>query len=374
MEELPKLYNDNKLDFNKSMKPDAKLTALREGLKNYYETFSITSNGFYEYLHKTNSKIILTEIKGHSFLTKYFSSIIFIHLTFEHFLIEILESKSQLLSKLSRNNFDLIKILININTIDLTNKQNIDFSEALNRVVKLINNQNELPNEYKLVSKYDFIKKHYKTLKTLSLLRNNIIHEGKTMLNRYIYELFFVNNLLPLIRDFLNSQEQKDIKPFIERNLYCKKNVINEIIKEPLPEEYDNMANYENTKRLLNRINHFKELGRASYNNPLHMFENFTNYDQKENIEQTYNKRIREDAELYVKFKQQTMGHYKDYTCPNCGTKSLTSYDFWRNLNSNKTRVETAGCSVCNYKINYYIGEPKDFGIMNDNIFEIIKE
>ena len=194
------------------------------------------------------------------------------------------------------------------------------------------------------------------------------------MLNRYIYELFFVNRLLPLIREFLNIQEQNDIMPFIERNLYCKKNVIDEIIKTPLPERYDKIENYKEIVKNLKRINHFKELGRASYKNPLHMFENITDKKKKENIENYYNKNIRDDAELYVQFKQKTMGHYKVYTCPNCGIKSLTTSNFWQNIKNNERRPETAKCSVCTYTVNYNIGEPMEFGIMSDKIFEIVNE
>ena len=116
-----------------------------------------------------------------------------------------------MLAKLSRNNFDLIKILTNVNSLEkeLDKKQNIDFSEALNRIVELISKHKKLPEKYQLEEKYNFLKKHQKTLKVLSQLRNDIIHEGKTMLNRYVYELFFVNNLLPLIRDFINTQDDK---------------------------------------------------------------------------------------------------------------------------------------------------------------------
>jgi hypothetical protein len=65
MKELPDFFKKNIIDFDKSMKPDGKQTALREGLKSYYETFSITSRSFYEYIHKGHSKVVLSEIRGH---------------------------------------------------------------------------------------------------------------------------------------------------------------------------------------------------------------------------------------------------------------------------------------------------------------------
>lgn len=38
-----------------------------------------------------------------------------------------------------------------------------------------------------------------------------------------------------------------------------------------------------------------------------------------------------------------------------------------------QTRVESAECALCTYKININIGEPMDYGITNNLIFNFIK-
>lgn len=374
MKELPDFFKNNLIEFNSSetpMFPDSKLTSLRHGLKNYFDTYNIFSSGFYEYLHKGNSKVILSSVRGHDYLIRYFSSITFIHLSFEHFLTEILDGKSAILSKLTLNKeVDLIKILAGkINSIDTSAKRNIDYSIALFRIEELIKNDNDLPTEYRIDSKYHFLVNHIETLKQLAILRNDIIHSGKTMLNRYVYEYFFANKVLPLVREYLNTQTPT---PFLERNLACNKNVIDEIVRYPLPENFEDIANFDTLTKSLRRINHFKELGRASYKNPLHMLENVTSEEHKKSLEENVNKRKREEASLNVHFKQETLGHYEVHPCPCCGTNALTTFDYWTILVNRRTRVQTAECSVCTYKVNINIGEPKEFGIMDTELFKFL--
>jgi len=376
---LPSFFNDNFIQFH-SIEPDSKLTALRRGLMDYYETYSIclsTSNNknynssLYEYFNETKEGISLSQIKGHSFLIGYFSSIVFIHLSFEQFLFEVLETQSPILAKLNLDKqFDLIKTLTGeIKNEPVKNRKYVDYSVALNRVQQLIEKDNILPPKFRLNNKYHFLKDHIETLKQLSILRNDIIHSGKQMLNRYTYEFFFVNQLMPLIREYLNVNPPS---PYLERELHCKKNVINEISNEKLPENYNDPNNYKDLCKSLKRINHFKELGRASFHNPINMLESIVNEEQKKMIEENHNKPLRENADLFVNLKQEKLGHYDMNICPCCGTKSLTSFDSWTYLIDNKTKLHTAECVVCSYRVNINIGEPKDFGIMGTELFKFI--
>lgn len=374
MKELPNFLKNNLIEFSNSKTsifPDSKLTSLRHGLENYFDTYNIFSDGFYDYLQKGNSKVILSSVRGHNYLIRYFSSITFIHLSFEHLLIELLGEKSAILSKLILNKeVDLIKILTGkINSIDTSAKKNVDYSIALFRVEELIKNDNELPVEYRIDPKFHFLANHIETLQQLAILRNDIIHSGKTILNRYVFEHFFVNKVLPLVREYLNTQTPI---PLLERNLACNKNVIDEIIRYPLPEKYEDIANFDNLSKTLRRINHFKELGRASYKNPLNMFENVTSEEHKKALKENVNRRKIEEAQLNVHFKQEKLGHYEVHKCPCCGTNALTTFDFWTILVDNRTRVQTAECSVCTYKININIGEPKEFEIMDTELFKFL--
>jgi hypothetical protein len=235
--------------------------------------------------------------------------------------------------------------------------------------MQLIKNDKDLPNEYRIACKYHFLSDHIETLKQLAILRNDIIHSGKKILNRYVYEYFFANKVLPLVRAYLNTQTPT---AFLERKLACNKNVIDEIICYPLPENFQDTANFHKLSKSLRRINHFKELGRASYENPIEMLEGITSEELKKSLEVSVNKGKREEAKLNAHFKQEILGHYEVHLCPCCGTNALTTFDYWLKLEDNKTRVQTAECSVCTYKVNINIGEPKEFGIMENKLFNIV--
>jgi hypothetical protein len=359
MKELPDFLKEDLIKFNERIEPGSKLTALRVGLLNYYETYNASTGSFLNYFQETPSKIKLSLSTGHSYLMNYYSSIIFFHLSFEQFIIEILESISPVLSRLVlRKELDLIAVLGGkIESIETTNRPNIDYSVALNRIEGLIKNRNVLPANYQIDTKYDFLAKGIETLRHLATLRNDIIHSGKETLNRYFYEYIFVNQILPLTREYLNTQKKY---PLVERNLACNLNALDEIISHHLPEDYGTASEYESLKMQLKRINHFKELGRASYHNPIHMFEEVNSNESKKLIEETFNKKQREEGVLRAKLRQEILNHYKIYKCPCCGSKSLTTY------------MLDADCAICTYKINVNIGEPKQFGIMNESIFSYV--
>jgi hypothetical protein len=371
MNELPKLYNDNLIRINPFF-PDSKHTALRDGLYNYYETYRIFSgSGFYTYFHKGYSEAVLSEAKSHDYITKYFASVTFIHLYFEQLIIEILDSINPILAKGRLNKeLDLVNVISNqYSSIDFKNKNNVDYYIALQRLEVLINNDNTIPNEFKVPPQYHFLIDHLETLRILAKLRNDIIHSGQHILNRFFYELLFVNRLLPLICKLLRLDKPV---PFLERNLACGINILNKIIEEPLIEDYRDLSKYDDLTKNLNRINHLKELGRASYNNPIHMLEDVVSEEHKQSIEESFNKRKKEEAKLQVLFKQYYLGHYEIYSCPCCGVNSLTTFDYWTVIANQKTRVEKAECAVCGYTIHIELGEPKNFGFLTDEIFKYV--
>lgn len=370
MKNIPEFLTEGLIRFNDGIYPDSKLTALRVGLQNYYETYSISVDGFYDYFHVLSDKVILTNIKGHGYMINYYSSIIFFHLSFEQFIIEILETISPVLSRLTiTKELDLVMVLCgNIESATKKNKNNVDYLLALNRIEELIKNRDQLPQQYKIDPKYDFLLEGIKTLKTLASLRNDVIHSGKEILNRYFYDCFFVNELLPLTRKYINTQKSATL---IERNLACGKNVIDEICTESLPVKYKDISKYNELEKALRRINHFKELGRASFHNPIHMFENVQTEEQKEAIDE-YNKPKKEQGNLHARFRQEILKHFKIHKCPCCGANSLTNYDPWTTIADNKTRAHKAECALCTYKISINLGEPKEFGIMNEEIFSYL--
>ena len=116
MEKLSKYFKDNIIEGIGNPNPsnilDNKYVALRFGLLNYYETYQamrkfIISNYFYQ----VNNHIEKTEFYSYNFTVKYFSSISFIHLFFEHFIVEILSKINPVLPKLKE--IDIINVIQN---------------------------------------------------------------------------------------------------------------------------------------------------------------------------------------------------------------------------------------------------------------------
>jgi hypothetical protein len=359
-ENLPEILANNFIKFKDTYKDiDSKLIPLKYGLENYFETYSIWRDGFYGYFIERYSNIELSQSMGYDYLLKYYSSISFIHLFFEHLIIEILEDKSPILSKLTFDKHsNIISFLTgDIDKTDVSKRQNIDYSIALNRIEELLKNHNNLPEKFQINTKYHFLGNHIETLKHLAFLRNDIIHSGNNILNKYAYEFFFVNEVLPLVREFINTQSPA----YIERKIHCNVNVIDEIIRYKLVENYNDKKRIKELSKTLRRINHFKELGRASYTNPVYMGD--------EKTSDIITKKIIDEAQLQTTFKLEILKHHEIHICPCCGLKSLTTFDYWTVLVNNKTIVETAECIVCSYKINVNIGEPKEFGIMDSELF-----
>src|SRR6185369_11305052 len=100
------------------------------------------------------------------------------------------------------------------------------FKILLKRIKHLIVHDADLPSEFKIQNDYHFLKelKIQQAIYDLSELRNNIIHNGSKILNRYVYEVFIINELLPIVKRILSLQTNK----YLERKTYCGKNVLGE--------------------------------------------------------------------------------------------------------------------------------------------------
>lgn len=164
---------------------------------------------------------------------------------------------------------DLVNALTN-NWSDIPQKdtKKIDFYYQLTRLTELIKNDSKLPDDFKVPPKYQFILTHKEALEELSYQRNEVIHLGDKILAKYAYELLMINYIVSLIQEVFSIELEIHS---LNRNTYCKINAINELSKLRLNENH--LDNLSLTFNKLKRINHLKELGRASLENPLGMFE-----------------------------------------------------------------------------------------------------
>ncbi len=354
---------------SRGITPDPKFTILKLGLRNYYATFkSFNHKKGFSYFEGNKSEVLSFAIE-HEYITTSYNSILLIHLFFEQYINEILYNINPILiyGKLNKE-IDLVNALTNKWDKIALGKKSIEYNNKLSRICELISNDDASLNAFRVPMCYHFILEHKNALEELSHQRNEIIHSGDKILAKYAYELLMSNYVLPIVKEVLLVQE----KPYwIKRKTHCDIDVIEELSNIKLPENH--LTQLEAVQLSLKKINHYKELGRASLENPLGMFEHGGDHEHKRKIEQIHNGPLRQIANSEAMLRATFISSHKIHTCPCCGTNSLLTFDFWKYFEDNSLWVEKAKCFLCTYSISRDIGEPSEFGIKCEKLFEKIQ-
>jgi hypothetical protein len=195
-----------------------------------------------------------------------------------------------------------------------------------------------------------------------------MLHNGKGIPKDFALDLLWVNHIIPLISDILSIEERII---FLDRNTHCRLNVLKELEAIELDSNYQDINKKDDFIKTLNYICHLKELGRASFHNKYFMGE-WGDEKTYEIMHQGYEGRKIQNVIQEAIALKNTGIYYEIYNCPCCGLQTLLNYYPCDILAVNKTRLQKAKCINCTYQINSYIGEPKDFNIMNENVFVYI--
>lgn len=346
--------------------PDAKHTLLRQGLLDYYSTYHSSNGDFYGYINKTPNGIILSEGIGHDFFTRTSSAILLVQLFIELTVKEILENVNPILiTHELRDENTFLDQIINNNTSAFTEKKHnltVNFSKLLQRLGKLVQPNNSIPAHFRVDQKYYFFAENLDMLDYLSKIRNQIVHKANRIMSKYSLELLFVNFIIPFITTYLRLNSKKE--RMLERKLHCKINILDSLCQLKLEVDYEDVSKYEETRKILRKINHLKELGRASYYNPIHMWETWEEENIQHAVEPIQDKDRKAQAELFSKMHKENNPSYKVNICPCCGVNSLGSFEdrLWHKF---------AYCDTCSYYVLEDIGEPpSEFGLGENKIFE----
>lgn len=361
------------LDSHVDFYPPVAFISLRLALKNYFETYSIIRDKTdFDYFVTRYGKVIINERRSHGYIERYFASINFLHTFYEHLLNEALECAHPKLTKVKSNNEEEFILSLNQKGIELISAgdRTLNHRNRMKRLELLIVNYSKA-HKIRVKRRYHFLAKHIETLTTIAHLRNDIIHGGKSYLNRYAFEVLFINQVLPLVKATLTLLPKS--KVYIERSVYCKINIIDSLCKIKLPAKVEPSIPNDLLIKL-QYINHIKELGRASYNNPLWMKEDTMNDGTWLSINERHNNPIRLLKEAISEIMEEKFAYNSLHICPCCGSYSLLTHDFWYYSETGQQRVETASCQLCTYRINIMLGEPKYFGITNDLLFNDVME
>jgi len=177
--------------------------------------------------------------------------------------------------------------------------QSAEFGVVADRLYKLI-------GAGKIDARYHFVAQFRDALRELTTLRNRLLHRGTVVMRYQAADEFVGGYILPFVLQVVQLDEYKDLSEFWRaRPLQCGIDVIRAIADGCAAGAY-----------ILKRTAYLKELGRASYANPVPADE----------FDELIGPPHRSNAQLIA---AEAKKHGTDvHVCPVCGIESLiTSYD-----------------------------------------------
>lgn len=233
---------------------------------------------------------------------------------------------------------------------DMEGLKSIEFSEAFDRLSKLINNGRIGGG------RLDFIVRAKDVLQNLNAVRNRLWHRGVFILRYPALDELIGKFILPLVENVISLQEYTGLERFWKyRDLHCGIDPFEEIIREFRRTQYD-----------LGKVAFLKELGRAAYENPI------VNDPHLEYFNKQYRRRAKRAAS--AELGEPNISDVR--RCPVCGVDSLVVYD----------DVETEGedpltgtyirafrytwqvkCLCCTFEINHHLKNPSEYGFQIDD-------
>jgi hypothetical protein len=327
------------------------IISLKRAMLSYFSTYEgIMRNGTIRDTDDNNN-----DQYPSSYFEYYIDCIVFFQHFFELTIKDLLAYDDELLISTYKNNnsIELIYDLIHNNDTNTDGINSVEFSDALERIKKLVT---------KIYSdgSFDFIKKYYEDLKNLNNYRNKALHRGRFILKFEELDRFIGGKIFPIIQDIFNHPYYKGLdKKWRYQSLHCCIDPFDEIIKECKELE----PNHK-------KIALLKELGRAAYMQPSKNKGWWTYEKQKKLIEQ----KILATAQFETSMPKETLNHFMD-TCPVCGETSIISfedshddYDFDEKtgeqfISDHYEWVASIKCVWCSYELDCaYIGDISEFG------------
>ncbi|MCW8922521.1 MAG: hypothetical protein OQK69_02660 [Gammaproteobacteria bacterium] len=300
-------------DTKGNVETDLALISLKIALKSYFTTYQTFKNQLhiFEPSSHTDQKTI-----DFNHRNEYCEACAETIVHFQHFaeLVckKLLRDDHPLLSDVALNKPEILHKLLHGNNLSEEEQnavRSIEFSEALKRLITLIDNES-LTNH----SSLSFIKNHKETLVQLNTLRNRIWHRGVYILRYPALDTFVGKYILPFVVEALKLPSFNSHANMWKYNgLHSQIDPIEEIIKEA-----------SNVNPDIGKLALLKELGKAAYENPLmqtgHISNNLRGF-----LSSFDNKNKRRAERIAI---QEASQEYSDITvCPVCGVKSLIIYD-----------------------------------------------
>ena len=242
------------------------------------------------------------------------------------------------------------------------NNQSIEFSEMIERLLNIrkTHEKDEIINIIKpLLDKKD-------DLIVLNNLRNRIWHGGVFYLSYYNLDLFICQNILPLVKYVVNLDWYSQNVLWKPKNLNNHINPIESLITEAALKKPD-----------IEKMALLKELGRASYHNPVIQIE-----DNCSPLERAFYVNLNYEKMKFVEAKTNAVRNVflsDVFNCPVCRQKTLVKYEldddsydgeqcrYERHCIPNRIKCETCSFEIRPNIVNLSLCDIDDQNIWNDH-------
>lgn len=321
---------------------DLAFHTLRLAITSYFSTYKAMEMNFNIYKEDKNF------LESQEYIGLYISTIIHFQHFFELFIKSILRDIDELLVIEGVKDPYVLYKLIQKEEIKPNEDININ-SIGFNRTIEVFT---KLKEHNLIDKKYYFLDEYKREIKALNNLRNRILHRGLYILPYKELDIFLVKRILPIINEIQELEEaERKYKVWVGKDLACGIDILQSLCSEGRGE----FVNHRNIALL-------KELGRASYSNPLYSEdEGFGNFYGKLN-----NIMIRKyESIANVEMNIEQVDHIEQ--CPCCGSNTLAcyideecEYDEYEGkyyISDVFDIFTEATCTCCSFKINQFINE-----------------
>ncbi|MBS4539661.1 hypothetical protein GOQ27_14395 [Clostridium sp. D2Q-11] len=328
------------IDENERMS-DLAILSLRIALKSYFTTYS--SIKYRIGALKFNSEGV--NLFTYNYYEEYSKVIVYLHHFFELIIKEYLRNEDELLViDFVRDPLILHKLIKKqeISPEEYNKIFTIEFSKSLRMLVDLVKSKSIYSD-----GRIDFLieRKNVDALIKLNNFRNRIVHRGSFILKYKSLDIFIGKYLLPIIKKILELNEGEKLgNVWKYKNNFLGIDVIDEIINV-----------FEEVDYNMDKVAYLKEIGRASYENPLN--SSFKIFDDQV---------IRRTTEM-LNYEEQSQNVSKIIKCPVCGQRTLTIYeDEELNIDEEGQMIEhfrytyEAKCYCCTFEVNHHLANPRE--------------
>ncbi|MCE3228296.1 MAG: hypothetical protein K0S32_2847 [Bacteroidetes bacterium] len=247
----------------------------------------------------------------------------------------------------------------------------VEFSDTLKRFRYAYSHYKPDTDVYqKHLQPYEFLisSENLEAINILATWRNRVMHNGSTFPNVIAYELLISQRIIPIVENILLAEA-----PYLEGYdpHYLSSptgiNILKEIsnIKFTV-KDFSDQTKTKDIGRALLKLQHIKELGKACYNlDPLfrkdrlyyeHLYERPINRNERFAESEKLNR-----ADIF----------YSLGKCICCGASSMVTYrSEYDDMFTNKREFNTwLKCFNCDYSISGNMGDPNYFGLSQSPIF-----